>query len=300
MIVTKALAEKYLIKKHCYLIEPEPDGDYRIVSTSVHWKEGMEVFETMEECAAEIDRRQNKKMDAGNCPRCEYKNLTETERDITKLDLLQQVKSGALYRCGACGTVWHKATQLPKARAYDVSIADYILEWAERNLKPAKEMTGVLHGIKDISNDKTYLLFPAHVILKNGFEFPYALIKLERQPPPARWFEKSDWFYLDQVVEIKPSPYAYAYTIAKHIRTSPQEFIFIKDLSDNQIYRFVAHAGVFMPEEFVGKTFQLMDSKKVNWSESKPVMEQDYNERGGPDHWNFTPPKEPTWFCGDL
>jgi hypothetical protein len=299
MIVTKELAQKYLIRKHCYLIESDTGGGYRLVSTSVHWKEGMEIFETQEDCQEEIDRRLKIKMDGGNCPRCQYKKLSETERDVTKLDLLQKTKSGALYRCKDCGTVWFKAAQRPKTLAYDVSIADYITEWAARDLKPTKAMEAVLHSIKNISNDNTYQLFPTHIILKNGFEFPYALLKLERQPPPANWFEKSDWFYLDQVAEIKPSPYAYAYSIAKHILSHPQEFVYIKDLSDDQLYHFDATAGIFMPEEFTGKTFQLVEAKKVK-GESKIVMQQDINERGGPDYWNFTPPKKPTWFWGDF
>jgi hypothetical protein len=303
MIVTKAMAEKYLIKRGCYLIKNSADGGYALHATSINWKEGMELFESYEECRAEIDRRVTERMNSGNCARCHYKPTTESARDLSQLESLGKVKFGMMFRCQSCNTIWYKKDGVESAQAYWPPLLDYLQDWSRKKISLTPEWKGVLNDIKNISDQHDFELYPAHVVLKNGEDIPCALISLERRPPPAGWFHQSGWYYLDQIREIKPSRYAYSSTIARYMiramNEKPFEWIYIKDATDAKIYGFAVQAGVFMPEEFIGKEFQLMDSKKLG-DEANVITVFEPEERRSGVIWNFIPPPKSIRIWGDL
>ena len=297
------MAEKYLIKRACYLIKNGGDGGYVLHATSTHWKEGMELFESYEECSKEIERRIAERMSSGKCDRCHYKPAIETDRDISQLESLGEFKFGSAFRCQSCNTVWYRQHGAKISTAYLPPLLDYLIDWSKRNLSIKQEWKPVLREIKNISDSNDNELYPAHVILKNGEEIQCALISLERKPPPADWFNSSGWYYLDQVKEIKPSKYAYAYAIAKHIiytgENKPGDWIYIKDKADNKLYGFNVHAGVFMPDEFIGKEFQLIEPKDLRKNfYAIPVFQPE--ERGTGVIWNFTQPPKTIAIWGDF
>jgi hypothetical protein len=302
MIVTKKMEQEYILKRACYLIEQDGDGNFKIIGTSINWKEGMEVFETIEDCSAEIERRVNALMKPGDCPRCHHKSVFESEIDVQILEKLPQQKFGNFYRCIRCFTLWYAETDNKKLLAYDKTVGDYVLEWTQRNLRPAPEFKETLTSIKNISSDKTYEAYPAHVILKDGREFPCALIYLERRPPGPAWYSKKNIYYLDQVKEIKSSEFAYPYSISKrawHLRTTkPFEFAYFKDADSRKLYAFEVHTGLFRPHELLGKDLELADvSEAKEYSDAYYFAEP--HERGGSDQWRLSPPPETVYIWGD-
>jgi hypothetical protein len=303
MIVTKKMEQQYILKRACYLIEQDGDGNFKIVGTSINWREGMEVFETVEECSREIDRRVAALMKPGDCPRCHHKSVFESEVDISILEKLPQEKFGDFYRCARCETVWYTKTGAKQLLAYDKSIGDYVLEWAQRNLKPASQFNEALSLIKNISSDKHYEAYPAHVIMKDGRDFQCAMIYIEQSPPGPSWYTKKNFFYLDQVAEIKPSEFAYPYAIAKrawYLRTTkPFEFALIKETNTKKIYGFEVHTGLFRPHELVGKDLELADASSVK-EYGDVFYFAEPHERGGSDQWRLSPPPETVSVWGDL
>jgi hypothetical protein len=302
MIVTKKMEQQYILKKACYLIEQDGEGNFKIVGTSINWKEGMEVFETADECSAEIDRRVAALMKPGDCPRCHHKNVFESEVDASILEKLPQEKFGNFYRCNRCLTVWYGEAGHSKLQAYDKSVSDYVLEWTQRDLKPTQQVKETLASIKNISSDKEYEAYPVHVVLKDGRDFPCAMIYLEQRPPGPSWYSRKNFYYLDQVKEIKPSEFAYPYNITKrawYLRTTkPFEFALIRDANSKKIYGFEVHTGLFRPHELVGKDLELVDASTIK--EPGDVMYfAEPHERGGSDQWQLSPPPETVYVCGD-
>lgn len=302
MIVTKKMEQQYILKRPCYLIEENPDGNFKIVGTSIHWKEGMEVFEAAEECAAEIDRRVAARMKPGDCPRCHHKSVFESEVDVQVLEKLPQEKFGNFYRCTRCQTVWYRQTHGTKFLAYDQSVGDYVLEWAQRDLRPSMPVKEVLSGIKNISSDKQYEVYTAQVVLKDGRVYPCALIYIEQTPPAPSWYSKKNFFYLDQVAEISPSEFSYPYSIAKrawYLRTTkPFEFALFKEAVTKKVYGFEVHTGLFRPHELTGKDLEGVDTDTVSEPSSIFYFAEPH-ERGGSDQWRLTPPPETIYVWGD-
>jgi len=288
MIVTKEMAEKYLIARRCYLITTGPDGDYQITHASVHWKEGMEVFEDRDECLRELEKRERAKINSGYCPRCNYKSLTDTEKDITHLDLIGDAKGGKIYECKECKSVWFKHPSYKSAMAYDAILKDFLIEWGVRDMKPTPAMKSVLNEAGNISTESNFDLYPVDVLLKGKEEFEPALIHLEKMPPSQRQFNRRDWSYLDSVEEIRISPFAYPAGIAKHIARAMRksnEIIYIKSEQTKKSYCFLPHAGVFMPMELKGQDFTLTTDLNDRKNASMYYMPAD---RGGPDIWTMT------------
>jgi hypothetical protein len=297
MIVTKALAKKYLIKRAAWFIETGVDGNYMMAYRSVNWLEGMELFESQDECAAEVDKRRTAKMASGYCPRCNYQHATETEKDISYLTLIAQPKGLKLYQCRECKSIWIKQKI---SKAYDPSLLDYILEWGNRNLQPAKEQRRVLNDIGNISVDSSFELYAAHIVLTNGKEIPTAIIRLQNEPPTPAQFAKNDWHYFDLIKEIKPSEYAYSSRIAKEIIRYLSEaryhLIYVQDLNSKKTYSFDSHAGVFVPEELKGKDLNLSKPDRLS-TDHLTYFTPD--ERNGSDCWNLTKPPGSVLILGD-
>lgn len=290
MIVTKKIADQYILKRGCWLIHELPNGEYSMSYESLNWKEGMEIFETSEECAAEIRRRIKAKMKPGDCPACHHKNYVEAEVDVTALDLITG-KYDPFYRCNKCKTVWYKK-EPPIYFAYNPLVADYALDWNSRDLKPTKEQ--LAHLSKNISSDKREGVYLQSVTLKNGSEHPCAIILLKNEPPPAHWFEHKDLYFLDQVAEIRPSPYAYSFEISKKA-WKDRGFISVKDIQSGQHYRFDAGVAMFKPVELANVEFALATTDDN--TDVKMIAER--NDRGTPSYWYFTRPPGPVYIWGD-
>lgn len=298
MIVSREQEAKFIIKRKCYQIRELPGGDYGLVySSAIHWKEGMEVFESAEDCRAEIDRRLKIRMDAGACPRCELPALDRTQRDITGLEHFAGHPD--LYSCASCGTIWYLGRKEGQAYAYDGSLSDRLIDWAKRNPVPSAETEEMLAAIGDISSDPAYGLYPARATLNTGFELRNVLIKLREGPPPAVFFKRSDWYYLDELEQIAPSESAYPFAIAKYIMEDPPAFIYVREKSGKEIYAFDSDAGVFMPEEFYGKIMELVDPGSIEYKNDLVNMIYQQADRCGPDYWGLTPPKGPIWIWGN-
>lgn len=300
MIVSKEQEQKFLIKKHCWLIEPDSSRDYKMVYTAIHLKEGMELYESREECEAALNQLIEIRMSSGKCPRCNLKNLDRTTRDITNLDLIKRTPPGDFYLCSACETTWLKNESHVQAFAYDKSSAPYIIDWAERDLTASSDHKEVLDKIGNISNDETHRIYPAHITLINGSELTHALIRLDKLPPASDWFKKRDWHYLDQVKEIKPSKYTYPYPIARVIKSDPNTFIFIKSDTSDDVLRFEASAGVFMPEELTSQQFELVKASGIDHSSKHIKVIYEMADRGGSDLWSYTPPPKPVIIWGSF
>lgn len=300
MIVSKEQEQKFLIKKHCWLIEHDSGGDYKMVYAAVYWKEGMELFESREECEAALNQRIEIRMASGRCPGCNFKSLDRTTRDITHLELIKRIATGSFYLCDSCETTWFKSESHLQAFAYDHSIAPYIMDWAERALTASSDHKEMLDKIGNISNTETHRIYPAHITLINGFELTHALIRLDPLPPASYWFKRRDWHYLDQVKEIKPSKYAYPYSIARFITSDPNTFIFIKSDTSDDILRFEPSAGVFMPEELTSQHFELVKASDIDYSSRHIKVIYEVAERGGSDLWSYTPPPKPVIVWGSF
>lgn len=291
MIVTKEMTQKYLIRRACYLISKSRDGDFMLTATSVHWKEGMELFESYDECVAEINRRKQELMDSGNCPRCHYQFTYQTKKDLTNLHKLNETKGSVLYECQSCHSVWYKHPDYDFAAGYHSSMKDYVLEWSTRQLDPTSEMQKALDSIGNISDDSKLMIYPAEVLLKDGKEFQPGLIILGNLPPTQEEFNQRGWHYLDSVKSIKPSALAYNQDVCRSIvelqRSS--DWVYIKSDQTKKVYSFSAHTGMFMPEELKGQTFKIVTNKKEQYGTLSYYIPA---ERGGPDEWTM---KETRW-----
>lgn len=311
MIVTKELAKKYLIKRAAWFIDTSPEGELMMSYRAENWLEGMELFEDEDECYAELERRRAGKMSSGHCPRCNYKHAGETDKDISYLKLLSEPKGSKVYQCPQCRSVWFTKEGWSVAKGYDETLADYIIEWGTRDMCPSPAQKEVLNKIGNISREKHFELYPAHVILKNGKELPAAMIHLETQPPPSNWFDgpkytpwnnviRYEWHYFDLIKELKPSEYAYPFEIAsaimKVIAQGKYKMMYVEDQASKKVYSFECHAGIFLPEELRGKDLKLLQGRQPE--ESKNYFEP--HERGGPDLWMLTPPPKPITVWGDL
>jgi len=271
-----------------FLIETAPDGDFMIRATSINWKEGMEVFETIDECSAEVERRRNAKMESGYCPRCNYKFATETSKDISYLDAITNAKGGTLYECRSCKSLWYKHPSISTSAGYDSSLKEFLLEWTTRDLKPASTLQPVLDKVGNISPKSSHEIYAAAVLLDGKTEYQPALIHLSSLPPAQQEFNKNDWHYLDVVKDIKPSPLAYSHEVGSHImkmQLSNYEWVYIKSMQTKTVYGFAAGTGVFMPKELEGQDFRVVTSKKEKYEAKNFYIPA---ERGGPDDWLFT------------
>jgi hypothetical protein len=274
-----------------------------------NWLEGMELFESQEECLAEVNRRQAEKMASGHCPRCNYKQAVETDKNISYLKLIGEPKGSKLYQCPVCQSVWLTKDGWKIAKGYDNALLDYIQEWGARKMDPSTSQRETLNKIGNISLDESYELYPAHIILKNGKELPTAMIRLQTEPPPSTWFDgprqtawnvvRNEWHYFDLVKELRPSEQAYPYDIAIEIMKTLSggnfSFIYVQDRESKKIYSFECHAGIFLPAELKGKDLKLIKGR---------VPSGDFNyfvpdERGGPDRWSMTPPSKSVLVWGD-
>jgi hypothetical protein len=309
MIVTKELAKKYILKRAAWFIEIGPDGNYMMALRSQNWLEGMELFENEEECLEEIQKRRAAKMGSGYCPRCNYR-ADETDKDISYLNLISEPKGSKIYQCPKCQSAWFTKDGWTNAKGYDNALLDYIIEWSDRKMSPSEDQLKILKNIGNISRDASYELYPAHVVLKNGKEFPTAMIQLQTEPPPPKWFEdpvptawsvprKMEWHYFDLVKELRPSEFAYPSDIAakimKTIWKGNFQFMYVQDLASKTIYSFECHAGIFFPQELRGKDLKLLEGRE-------PSADVNYfmpHERRGPDTWNLTPPPDSITIWGD-
>ena len=291
MIVTKEIADRYILKRGCYLIREQPDGDHTISYESLNWKEGMEVFETLEECQAEITRRLEARKKPGDCPRCYNTRIVEAKVEIGLLEVLPG-KTDPFYRCTRCHTVWYKAKSNNQFTAYDKSVADYVLDWSSRDLKPSRSFRKILN--ENISSDrKKEEVYLQSVTLKNGEEHPCAIIRLTNFPPERHWFERKDLFFFDQVNDIKPSPYAYPFSISKKA-WKERDFIYIKDVRTKEVFRFDALVTMFTTADLAGREF-VLDEERPG---TKCITIAERDERG-PTHWYFNPPPDPIYIWAD-
>jgi len=290
MIVTKEIAEKYILKRGCYLIHLQPDGDYTISHERLNWKEGMELFETQKECEAEVEKRLKLRKKPGDCPRCYNKATREAEVDVSALELLPG-KFAPFYRCSKCQTVWHNMRGSDQLTAFDKAIADYVLDWNARDLKPSQELKKILKV--NVSFDKKEEVYLQSVKLKNGEEHPCAVILLKTLPPDRLWFERKDLFFLDQVTETKASPYAYPPAIARKA-WNERNYIHIRDVTTKENFIFDSFVTMFMPKDHLGREFTLGDESA---RDTRTIVQRD--ERGGEPWWSLTPPPAPIYVWGD-
>ncbi len=77
------------------------------------------------------------------------------------------------------------------------------------------------------------------------------------------------------------------------------EQIFIRDTDTLKIYQFDMHAGIFMPLELSGQSFEWIGTRLSEYT-TNIVRYFEPDERGNNDHWLLTKPPAITHVWGDY
>ena len=230
-------------------------------------------FDDQEACAEELNKLINKKINAGKCPRCYYKQMYETSLDISSLPELASLKFGTLYQCNHCLTHWFANFEGKVSYAYEPTQIEFIYEWNKLDLRLSDSFKKSIKEIPEFEVSDGETLIPVYAVFADGTESAYSLISLSNRPPSASWFSSREtWYYINQVKDLRPSPAAYPseiiQQISSRVKNGNPEVIYIRENASGKIYGIHPYMGIFMDALLEGKSLTLLkdpsEEEKMN------------------------------------
>lgn len=174
----------------------------------------------------------NREVEEPSCPHCQRPSTTgygpyPDDDFIKAFRTVRTLKNATtIVACPGCGSLWHKSRYFRFPEDTSVTLkfipADalhFVDEWERRKLSPTAAQLLVLKEIgatppDAYTNGSEFIQFPCQVRLKSGRTIDCCTIVFSAVPPGIDGPPGEMPLFLDDVDEIRPSPY----TLPRHVR----------------------------------------------------------------------------------
>ena len=171
------------------------------------------------------------------CPECDGSEIisfnwqfafdnreSEVFKYLKYLHKKNELKVGSKYTCDVCGQYWYLdgtgqfMTFVSEERQLKIEI------WNKTQLLPPEKLIPTFAAIGGVLFDSGYcgkeLHVPVRAVMKSGEVFDKALVSIQAEAPVAPYQKKI--YFIDQVKEILPSPYALSLDVRKATHDSEE------------------------------------------------------------------------------